>query len=240
MNALNTVCILLSNNKDSKLAADVLIKFGMASKIANDFNEAYNILKSNNFDILFIDFDFSNQASQEFITKLNNDKILTNISLIGTANNVDENLIKSLMSYKLLGFIIKPLLANKIQQQLTIIMNKHHKSYQEKRKHVRIIPPAEDMIRASITLKNKKRITAKVIDLSLGGIALELYNNYNSEELKQGKLIEHLIFSTLTKEIDVDVLILDIKEKVLAMKFTHFYNNSYANLSRYIMKNISF
>ena len=94
-------------------------------------------------------------------------------------------------------------------------------------------------MRVSFRLNNKKILTAKIINISLGGLACLLYTNYEDAQLTPGNLIEHIVFEALNKEIDVDAKIINKKEVFIAFKFTHFYNNSNKDLAKYIMKRLS-
>ena len=104
---------------------------------------------------------------------------------------------------------------------------------------MRVKPIPDELMRISFKLKSGKRISGKVIDISLGGIGAELFSNANLEQLVPGNLIEHLLFTANHKEIDVDVKIINKKDKFLAIKFTHFYKDSYENLMKYIKKKIN-
>ena len=95
------------------------------------------------------------------------------------------------------------------------------------------------MVRLCIKLKNKKNLTAKIIDISMGGISGLLYDNYQDLELSPGNLIEHLIFEVNHKYIDADGKLILKKDKFISFKFTHFYNNSNKDLAKYILRKMS-
>lgn len=235
----DTICIILSSPKFSKIAANISLNYGLAVKTAENPGEAYEFFTESSFSYLFLDFDFANESAFELMDRLKEEGRLENCYLLATSHNSNEEFIKKVMSYPLVGYVKKPLDFEQLQDKLKEVLEKFYDGFNEKRTHVRIVPPKVDVIVASMVLKSRKRLAARVIDISLGGIAIELYAPYDSDEVRAGKLIEHLVFNTTAREVDVDALIVTKRGKFLAFKFTHFYNNSYAALSRYIMKNIS-
>ena len=174
MDKENTIAVILSNPIHTELAVKLFLKLGLVSKVFENCQSALDDLQDKTYDYLFLDFDFANQEALALIQKLHENQKLTNTYLIATSMNVNQELIKTLMEYKLVGFIIKPLSTEKLNDKMTQILEKYQEGFNEKRKHVRIAPKSDDLVQASFILKNKKRIRAKVLNISLGGMALEM------------------------------------------------------------------
>ena len=220
------------------MTANILLNAGIISCNAENPDVIFNIINNKKIDFIFLDLDFANNASFKFLDKLKEDEKYSSLYIIITSFNTNEKFIKELQKYNIISFIAKPLTKELIETKINLILNKFRNHF-SKRKHIRVQPSKDELMRISFKLKNKKHLTAKIIDISLGGIAALLYTNYQNIELKPGNLIEHIIFEAHNKEIDVDAKIINKKETFIALKFTHFYNNSNKDLTKYIMKKLS-
>jgi response regulator RpfG family c-di-GMP phosphodiesterase len=238
LNQLKVGCILANKNNFEQIS-NLLLNNGIISVNLDSFENAIEEIKKKGINFLFLDIDFPNEQSFNFLNKIKEDNELKNIFIIATSINTNEKTIKKLQNYNIVTFIQKPLNNTALNEKINILLNKT-KDHIPERKHIRIKPLDDEFVRLSFKLKNKKNITSKVIDISMGGIACLLYTNYNDQELTQGRLLEHLIFEVNNKEVNVDAKVVAKKEKFLAFVFTHFYNDSNKNLSNYILKKISF
>jgi response regulator RpfG family c-di-GMP phosphodiesterase len=189
-------------------------------------------------DFLLIDLDFADKRSFKLLEKLHSDESYSSLYILTTSFTTSQKFIKELQKYNIIGFISKPITKEIIETKIDLIMNKF-KDHFSKRKHVRVKPADNELMRLSIKLKNNKHLSAKVLDVSLGGIAALLYTKCDDKELDPGKLIEHIVFEASNKEIDVDAVVVNKKENFIAFKFSHFYNNTNKDLTRYIMKKLS-
>ena len=231
-------CLVFSNKNYNNMTASILLNTGIISYNAENPDVIFNIINNKKIDFIFLDLDFANNASFKFLDKLKEDEKYSSLYIIITSFNTNEKFIKELQKYNIISFIAKPLTKELIETKINLILNKFRNHF-SKRKHIRVQPSKDELMRISFKLKNKKHLTAKIIDISLGGIAALLYTNYQNIELKPGNLIEHIIFEAHNKEIDVDAKIINKKETFIALKFTHFYNNSNKDLTKYIMKKLS-
>jgi response regulator RpfG family c-di-GMP phosphodiesterase len=228
----------MSNQSSAKLTTATLLSMGIVAYNAENIDSVEEILKNNKIDFLFIDFDFANNASFELLDKIKKDEKYSQLFIIGTSFNSNEKFIKLIQKYLLISFIVKPISSEPLRDKLQKIIYKLKNHFPE-RKHVRVEPMEDELMTISFQLRNKKFITAKVLNISLGGLAAQLFINYESEEFQHEHLIEHIMINTGNNEVEIDGKIVNKKECFLSVKFTHFYNNSYDNLSRYIMKKLS-
>jgi len=233
-----TFCLLFTNQNNTLLLSKILLQLGIVSYTATDNKSVLDILIKKNINFLFLDLDFANNSSFELLNILKTDEKFTSLFIIVSSFNVKEVFLKKLQEYNIISFIPKPFFNDQIESKINSIINKV-KGHFLRRKHIRIIPENDEFMRASFKLKNNKSLSGKVINLSLGGFALMLYINYNTEELGHGKLLEHINFTAENREIDVDAKVINKKDKLIAFQFTHFYNDSYKNLSKYIINKIS-
>ncbi|HOV13732.1 MAG TPA: response regulator [Spirochaetota bacterium] len=232
------VCCILTSQTQVKPLSSILLNMGIFFYNAENLTTGFQYIENNNIDFLLLDLDFSENASFNFLEELKKDEKYSSIYIIGTSLNTNEKFIKQLQQYNIISFIIKPFTPDVVKEKMEKIFEKF-KEHIPERKFVRVKPDPDELIRLSLQLKNKKLITAKIVDISLGGLACEMYVSYENEELKKGSFIEHISFKVGNREIDVDALIINKKDKLIAFKFTHFYKNSYENLTRYVMKKLT-
>ena len=225
--------LVVSNKNNIELISNILFNKGVISINIEKPEDVLEVLRNKKIDFLFLDFDFSNNASFELMNKLKNDEKYSSIYIIATSINTNELFIK-----KILSFIPKPFFEEQINDKLNLIFE-NLKDHIPARKHIRVKPLADELVRLCIKLKNKKNLTAKIIDISMGGVSGLLYDNYQDVELSPGNLIEHLIFEVNHKYIDTDGKLIIKKDKFISFKFTHFYNNTNKDLAKYILKKLS-
>lgn len=238
MNYQINCLICISNNSTATKVYDVFLNMGIAGKIVENMDCCYEELKKSKFDFLFLDFDFGEERVFSLIDTVRNDENLSQIFILGTALSANGLFIKRIQSYNLIGFYVKPIDCERLQDKMNIICKKF-KNHVSDRKYIRITPKDDDLVRAFFKLKSGKRISSKVLDISIGGLAISLYSDFETIELAEGNLLEHIIFEVDNKEIDVDAKIVKKNGLAVALQFTHFYLNSYDSLLKYIMKNLS-
>lgn len=230
--------LIFSNKNNIELVSNILFNKGIISIIIEKPEEVLDILQNKKIDFLFLDFDFSNNASFNLMEKLKSNEKYSSIYIIATSFNTNELFTNKLKKYDILYFIPKPFFEEQINDKINIIFEKLKDHFPE-RKHIRVKPSNDELMRMNIKLKNNKSLTAKIIDISMGGASALLYNNYEDLELTQGNLIEHILFEANNKYIDVDAKLISKKVKFISFNFTHFYNNTNKDLAKYILKKIS-
>jgi response regulator RpfG family c-di-GMP phosphodiesterase len=231
-------CLALSNQNTSKMISSVLLNMGIVAYIAESIDAVESILANNTIDFLFLDFDFANNASFILLDSIKKNEKYSKMFVIGTSINSNANFIKQIQKYFLISFMVKPLTPEILKDKFQNIIYKFKNHFPE-RQHVRVEPAEDELMRISFQLKDQKFLSAKVVNVSLGGVAAEFFTEINSRDMQPGFLIEHLNFMAGNKEIDVDCKIINNSRKFISFKFTHFYKNSYENLLTYIMKKLS-
>lgn len=233
-------CLFLSNNNLATNLSNILLSNGIFNVIFNNYDDVIKELENNKFDFIIIDFDFGDDIGFKLADFLKENEKYNSIYLIGTSFNSQEKFIKDLQQkYNLIYYFLKPIEEELFKEKIEKLIIKFKEHFPQ-RKHIRVTPPEDEIVRVNFKLRTiPKRISGKVVDLSLGGLAIELYNFDNEQEIKEGKLIEHIIFELDNKEVDVDAKIVKQMENFIAVSFTHFYKNSYDILYKYIMKQLS-
>lgn len=233
-----SICIVISNKTTASSIAAIILNLGFASIISANPEAAKDSIESTEIDFILLDLDFADNKSFELLDYVNAHDDYASIKIIGASFHTDRTFIARLKNYNFIGFLPKPFTRKVIENKITALIDTF-KEHSSRRKHVRVVPEVNELMRVSFQLKNRKSISAKVLDVSLGGIGISLYADYDDEELTPGNLIEHIRFHASNYEIDVDAKLINKKEKFIAFKFTHFYNNTNQDLARYILRKLS-
>jgi response regulator RpfG family c-di-GMP phosphodiesterase len=228
----------MSNQNTAKMVSTVLLNMGIVAYNAENIESVATILTDNTIDFLFLDFDFANNASFTLLDTVKKNSKFSKIFIIGTSINSHQNFIKQIQKYYLISFIVKPLTQEILKDKFQTIIYKFKNHFPE-RQHVRVEPGEDELMRISFQLKNGKFLSAKVKNLSLGGLAAEFFAETEYDDIQPGYLIEHLNFIAGNSDIEVDCKIIKKAKKFISFKFTHFYKNSYESLLKYVMKKLS-
>ncbi len=231
-----TICMCNSNN--TEMLKSVLLNYGIVCHTAETPDKAYDTINNTGSQFLFIDLDFTDGKSFDLLDIINNDSTQSGLFILATSIETSPKMIKKIQLYRIVSFIIKPLTKDTVSTKVNLLLDKFRDHFPA-RKHVRITPEQDELLTLFFRLKDRKRLSAKIIDISLGGLAFELYTDYESPELTKGGLIEHLIFEVNNKQVDADAKIVNKSGTFMAINFTHFYEKSYEALVKYIMKKVS-
>lgn len=231
-------CLVFSNHHNANFIANILLNQGVMPGYVEHPDKVIEFISNKEVDFLFLDMDFSNESSFDLLNIFKSNENYSSIYIIISSFRPYSYFEKKIKEYNIIGFIPMPFQKKQIDEKLSSILKKF-KNHFPTRMHIRIKPNDDELMRLSIKLRNQKRFSAKVIDVSLGGVAALLYSNYDSPELNKGSLIEHITFQVFNKEIDADAKIIKKQNTFIAFKFTHFYNNSNKDLAKYIMKKMS-
>jgi response regulator RpfG family c-di-GMP phosphodiesterase len=231
-------CIVNPNQGTTEMLTAILLNMGIASRHVASPSDVQAVIAEKHHDFIFIDMDYPDNSSMELLKTLHRNMDSSSLFTIAYSFNTKPAFIKELQQFNLAAFFKKPLLRDSVKSRLAQLFEKF-KDHFPGRKHVRIMPLADELMRISFTLPGGKRLSARVLDLSLGGLAAEFYSRITLPDLKAGSLMEHIVFDANHREIDVDAKIIKIENKFLAVKFTHFYHGSYMYLMKYIASKMS-
>lgn len=230
--------IVLSNLRNAQDISEQLLNKGIASYTYSSPDEAIEGFEINKFDFLLLDFDYPEEKYLKILDFIKDNEKTGDTFIIGAAFKINQQMIKKLKPYNIISILIKPITNELISTKIDSIINKLKDHFPE-RKHIRIQPDPNELLQASIRLDNDRYLTAKILDVSIGGLALQLYSENKAEELKLNKIIEHIIFDVENKKINVTAKIVKRVKKFIGLKFTRFDQDSEKYLKQYIMKKMA-
>jgi CheY-like chemotaxis protein len=105
----------------------------------------------------------------------------------------------------------------------------------EKRGHIRVVPPASDLLRASFRITADSRLySGRVRNISVGGAAIELFNGPADNAIRVGWRVPKLEFNLGTTPLTPTAVIVLYRRRLAAMRFESMTRAERAVLARYV------
>jgi c-di-GMP-binding flagellar brake protein YcgR len=137
------------------------------------------------------------------------------------------------------GYLLKPFSPDTAKAKLAAIFSKLS-THNSQRRHIRVKPDPDDLARVSFRISSSRQlISGRIVDISLGGLAVELFNPPAAETLAPGVPLAKLQFAVSGKELAPSASVVLYKSKVLAVRFETLSPADKKALERYIFKSIS-
>lgn len=231
------ICLILTNGETASNISTILLNYGVTSFTTTPTEDGLYLINPDETKFIIIDNDFANNAASKFLEKLRSRDKNYSYLTICTSFTATNELLATLKQYNLVSFIKKPITMDLIKQKIEQILKKFADHFPA-RKSVRIKPEPDEMMRANFR-HNNKFYSSKVIDISLGGVACEIYSQNDNPEIDNQIDIENICINIEPKEIQVNAKVVSIKSRFISLKFTDFKGKSYEILTKYILSKIA-
>jgi two-component system chemotaxis response regulator CheY len=186
-----------------------------------------------------IDIDNRDVEGIRLVSELREDPRTRELPLIVHTAQSGKDFVLRMIESGVAGYLLKPYNPDMVREKLTAILGKlagHH----SQRKHIRVQPDPDDLTRAHFRLDgHPSLISGRIVDVSLGGIAIELLSPPPVGLLDSGRRIGKLEFSLGGREIAPPAIVVLIKSRLLALRFEGIGPADKKSLERYIFKKIS-
>jgi two-component system, chemotaxis family, chemotaxis protein CheY len=218
----------------------VLLSFGVKGIPAATRIAALEALKSaDKVEGAIIDIDNKEVEGMQLATELKANERTRGIALIVHTVQSSKDLVMRMIDMGVAGYLLKPYNPETAKVKLAAIFSKLA-THNSQRKHIRVKPDPDEMTRVSFRLAPRSPlISGRIVDISLGGIAIELFNPPLAEALAAGAVIQRLEFALGGKELAPSGSVVLYKSKVLALRFDMMSPADKKVLERYIFKSIS-
>ncbi|MBN2443954.1 MAG: response regulator [Spirochaetales bacterium] len=187
-----------------------------------------------------IDIDNKSTEGLEFIADIRGNDLYKDIKIIiHTAQKINK-IESTLIQLGVLGSIFKPFEETRTLHQLKKILSSIYFFGAEKRSHIRIRPEPDEIARVHFLIKYYPHlIYGKILDISMGGMALDLLKSPPAAYVKEGISIPQLLFTLDCKQISASGIIKLVRGKLIVIHFHPLQNNAKTAIARYIFKRIS-
>jgi two-component system chemotaxis response regulator CheY len=186
-----------------------------------------------------IDIDNRDVEGIRLVSELREDARTRALPIIVHTVQSGKDFVLRMIESGVAGYLLKPYNPDMVREKLASILGKLA-GHNSQRKHIRVQPDPDDLTRAHFRLDgHPSLISGRIVDVSLGGIAIELLSPPPVGLLEPGRRIGRLEFSLGGREIAPPATVVLMKSRLLALRFEEIGPADKKSLERYIFKKIS-
>ncbi|MBN2353438.1 MAG: PilZ domain-containing protein [Spirochaetales bacterium] len=184
-----------------------------------------------------IDVDDEVKGGKELAAALASDRGNRRMIVIAYSRLAEE---ETLAAAGVAGFLRKPAGRPDTYSSLETIITRAAGPAADKRRHIRIAPPPEEMLRLSFRVSGVPGLlSGKIIDLSMGGLGVELVSPGAADALKPETFIERMRFALRGRELSLSGVVVAVKGKLAGVRFTSLSTDDSKALAGYLFDKIS-
>ncbi|MGO9307817.1 MAG: response regulator [Spirochaetia bacterium] len=218
----------------------VLLAFGVRGlPVANRKAAAEALAKGAAVDGAIVDIDSKDADGMQLITDLKQSEATRGISVIVHTIQTKKDFVLRMVDLGVVGYLLKPFNPDTTKAKLAAVFSKLA-THNSQRRHIRVKPSPDELARVSFRLgRSKQIISGRIVDISLGGMAAELFNPPDAEPVSPGASLSRMEIAIAGKVLTPSASIVVYKSKVLAVRFDILNPSDKKTLERYIFKSIS-
>jgi CheY-like chemotaxis protein len=237
---IHMVSIVVDNSPEIRNSlCYILLSFGIKGIPCADREEALTIIRKTPEEIscAVVDIDQKGTGGLELIEELKREVKTKKINIIVHTIQSDREAVVKMLELGVIGYLLKPYKESETPVKLHKILQRVEG--QEKRQHIRITPDPQDLLRAHFHIPGYPHlVSGLIVNLSMGGLALELYSPVPESVLAENTHIASLRFILSGKELAPSGIIVVRNNKYLAVNFSAINQEDSLVLARYIFKRI--
>jgi len=217
-----------------------LLSFGIKGIPAASRSEALAALKAHNgIEGAIVDIDNRDVEGIQLVNDLKADEVTRRIAVIVHTIQTRKEFVRRMVEIGVAGYLLKPFSAETARPKLEAILSKLS-SHNASRRHIRVSPDPDELTRVSFRIRGIPQLmSGRIVDVSLGGMAIELFNPPPDNLFTQGIPIPRLEFALAGKALAPPGSVVICKSRVLAVRFETMSASDRQGLERYIFKRIS-
>jgi CheY-like chemotaxis protein len=218
----------------------VLLSLGVKGVPAADKQEALAALQ-NNKEIggVVVDLDSKEVDGANLIAELRAQEGTQHLSMIVHTVQSSKELVDRMMEFGVIGYLLKPYVEKEIYPKLKKVLARGE-SHNSQRKHIRVRPDPDELLRLHFKLPGQpSMISGKVVDISGGGVAVELFNPPAPTVLSPETVIPSIQFTLNRKAFAPPGKVILFKEQLLALRFDYLSTAEKSALSKYVFKRLT-
>jgi len=218
----------------------VLLSFGIKGVPVGTREEALQALATNSEVAgAIIDTDSREIEATELIQELRANEATRGLRIIVHTVQSSKEMVVRMMEHGVVGYLLKPYKEELAFSQLKKILARSA-SHNSQRKHIRVRPDPEELLRLHFRLQDSTSlISGKVIDISVGGVAVELFNPPPAEALAAGTHVPNIQFTLMRQSFKPPGKVILFKENLLALRFDYLTAAEKSALSKYVFKRLT-
>ena len=174
----------------------VLLSFGVRGIPAASREAARQALGgSEKIEGAIVDIDNADVEGLALITELKQDERTRGMAIIVHTVQTSKDVVMRMVELGVVGYLSKPFSPENAKAKLGAIFSKLA-THNSQRRHIRVKPDPDELARVSFRLaRPAQMVSGRIVDISLGGLAVELFNPPPPEALPAGMPLPRLEFS---------------------------------------------
>jgi len=218
----------------------VLLSLGIKGIPAANRQEALQILNSGRTVAgAIVDLDGKEVGGLELIQELRAAEATQALRIIVHTVQASKELVARMMELCVVGYLLKPYNEKQAAAKLTKALARGE-AHDSQRKHIRVRPDPEELLRLHFKLPpHPALLSGKVVDISVGGVAVELFNPPPAEVLPSGTQIPAIQFTLNRSPFSPPGKVVLFKEPLLALRFDFLTPSETGALSKYVFKRLT-
>ncbi|MBN1523945.1 MAG: response regulator [Spirochaetales bacterium] len=187
-----------------------------------------------------VDIDNKSVQGLDFIKAIKSRFGNRNIKLIAHTVQSHKDSVMAMAEMGVQGYLLKPFHETESFKKLKNIIQNFSGPNDNQRQHIRVVPLPDELLRVHFRVTgNPTLISGKIINISMGGLAIELVSPIEEEVVKPGILISKMQFSLFGRELTPSGELIVKKEKILGIRFESISPNDSIHLAKYIYDRVS-
>jgi len=217
-----------------------LLSFGIKGVPAASRKDALAAIKTQEeIEGAIIDIDNRDVEGIQLINDLKAAENTRRIAVIVHTIQSRTEYVRKMVEIGVAGYLLKPFSPESTKAKLEAILAKLS-THNASRRHIRVIPDPDELTRVSFRISGiKQLLSGRIVDVSLGGMAIDLFNPPTENPFTKGIPIPRLDFALDGKALGPAGSVVVYKPRVLAVRFETMSAAHRQNLERYIFKRIS-
>lgn len=218
----------------------VLLTFGVRGVPCADRKAAMDALgASAAVDGAIVDIDNKDVEGLQLITGLKGGESTRGMTVIVHTVQTSRDTVMRMVELGVAGYLMKPFDPDTAKTRLASIFARLA-THNSQRRHIRVRPDPGELARVSFRIGRSKQITSgRIVDISLGGMAAELFNPPEGDSIAPGTPVSRMELALAGKVLSPSASVVMYKLKVLAVRFDILAPADKKALERYIFKSIS-
>jgi CheY-like chemotaxis protein len=218
----------------------VLLSLGVKGVPVANKQEALQALQ-NNKEIggVLIDLDSKEVDGANLIAELRAQESTQHLTVIVHTVQSSKELVDKMMEFGVIGYLLKPYVEKEASSKLKKVLARGE-DHNTQRKHIRVRPDPNELLRLHFKLPGQPSlVSGRVVDISVGGVAVELFNPPAPGALAPGTSIPHIQFTLNRKAFAPPGKVILFKEQLLALRFDYLSAAEKSTLSKYVFKRLT-
>ena len=218
----------------------VLLSFGVRGIPLATRAAALEVLdKGEKIDGAIVDIDNKDVDGMALIAELRDAERTRGASVIVHTVQTSKDIVMRMVDLGVAGYLLKPFDPDQTRSKLAAVFSKLS-THNAQRRHIRVKPDPDQLARVSFRLgKSGALVSGRIVDISLGGLAAELFNPPEADALAAGTPLSRTEVSLAGKVLTPSASAVLFKSNILAAKFDILNPADKKVLERYIFKSIS-